>query len=143
MSMWDLPKRLRRLLPQRQHSYYALTSSDSQRSTAMTSTQIDLIDYVAGQATTEAGQKEEISMSHDAQDKYNQEPGTIEKTSTSNSNGSIEGDPDAPSEEDFRTLRKVSGKIPWTAYTIAFRGAMRAIFLLWYNCDRICQENKY
>jgi POT family proton-dependent oligopeptide transporter len=27
---------------------------------------------------------------------------------------------DYPTEEDMRTLRRVSGPIPWTAYTIAF-----------------------
>lgn len=27
---------------------------------------------------------------------------------------------DAPTEEDLKTLLRVSGKIPWTAYTIAF-----------------------
>ncbi len=27
---------------------------------------------------------------------------------------------DSPTEEDLRTLERVSGKIPWTAYSIAF-----------------------
>ncbi|KAK7710048.1 hypothetical protein SLS57_008546 [Botryosphaeria dothidea] len=35
-------------------------------------------------------------------------------------NGSTTTDDEKPTEEDFRTLYRVSGKIPWTTYTIAF-----------------------
>ncbi|EKG10806.1 Oligopeptide transporter [Macrophomina phaseolina MS6] len=35
-------------------------------------------------------------------------------------NGSSTTDDEKPTEEDFRTLFRVSGKIPWTTYTIAF-----------------------
>ncbi|EAW13600.1 putative MFS peptide transporter [Aspergillus clavatus NRRL 1] len=46
-----------------------------------------------------------------------QEVSTTTKEATVSSVG---GDRQYPSEEDFRTLRRVAGTIPWTAYTVAF-----------------------
>jgi hypothetical protein len=41
-----------------------------------------------------------------------------------------------PTEEDLRTLRRVSGKIPWTAFTIAFVELCERFG--YYGCQVLC-----
>lgn len=63
---------------------------------------------------------------------------------------------DAPTEEELRTLRRVSGKIHWAAYTIAFCEAAErfsyydstsmcnlyfSIVLAWFNHCYFCADN--
>lgn len=107
-----MPERLqslRRLLPQGKYAYKALAPSDSQGPSNMATSQIDL---AAGKA--EAVPHEDVHSDCKDQDKQNltvvEKSGTIASTDADNT----------PTEEEMRTLRKVSGKIPWSAYTIAF-----------------------
>lgn len=46
--------------------------------------------------------------------------GSIEATRVSTQSHSADYYDDEVTEEDLRTLRRVSGKIPWTAFTVAF-----------------------
>jgi POT family proton-dependent oligopeptide transporter len=41
-------------------------------------------------------------------------------TVVSHAASSIRQGREVPTVEDFNTLRRISGKVPWTAYTIAF-----------------------
>lgn len=41
-----------------------------------------------------------------------------------------------PTEEELRTLRRVSGKIPWTAYTVAFVELCERFG--YYGCSVLC-----
>jgi POT family proton-dependent oligopeptide transporter len=41
-----------------------------------------------------------------------------------------------PTEEDLKTLRRVSGKIPWTAFTIAFVELCERFG--YYGCQVLC-----
>lgn len=42
-----------------------------------------------------------------------------------------------PTEEDLKTLRRVSGKIPWTAFTIAFVELCERFG--YYGCQVLCK----
>jgi POT family proton-dependent oligopeptide transporter len=42
------------------------------------------------------------------------------KESTASRSSTRNGDFEQPTEEELATLRRVSGQIPWTAYTVAF-----------------------
>lgn len=46
--------------------------------------------------------------------------GSIDATAVSIPSRSADYDDDDVTEEDLKTLRRVSGKIPWTAFTVAF-----------------------
>jgi POT family proton-dependent oligopeptide transporter len=44
-----------------------------------------------------------------------------------------------PTEEDLKTLRRVSGKIPWTAFTIAFVELCERFG--YYGCQVLCMSS--
>ena len=48
------------------------------------------------------------------------ERGYDKKTTLTVEESSVQSDSDEPTEEELNTLKRVSGTIPWTAYTIAF-----------------------
>lgn len=44
-----------------------------------------------------------------------------------------------PTEEELKTLRRVSGKIPWTAFTVAFVELCERFG--YYGCQVLCKSN--
>lgn len=120
-------EKLRRFLPQIQsHVYTPLDPSNSLPLQLMTSTQVDIVDYAEGYAKSVPFPGEE-SLSHGLGDKSDRarDQKVIERSGALSLNESVDNELDGsgceyPTEEDLLRLRKVSGKVPWTAYTIAF-----------------------
>jgi POT family proton-dependent oligopeptide transporter len=73
------------------------------------------------------------------------EVGEKQALSRSNTTGSIQAPVEfeadlvgeEPTEEDLRTLRRVSGKIPWTIFTIAFVELCERFG--YYGCQVLCK----
>lgn len=78
--------------------------------------QVDTVDFAAGhEMSTPFEMSARPSL---AQDKAEAKADIA--VSQHESESDLEKHPDHPSEQDLQTLRRVAGKVPWTAYTVAF-----------------------
>lgn len=86
-------------------------------------------------ATTDVGAMAEARRPSLLNDEVDKAGATEDTRSMTNSESS------EPSPEDLKALRRISGKIPWTAYTVTFVEFCERFS--WYGTTAVCKYKHY